>query len=97
MALNDKNYFVLLMRPTGLSGQLARSYEAIEKLLIRQMVPHKVVLAPQGSHIAQILTMIVLGDYVSYYMALDKEVEPSRTSLIDFGKFLTQGSKPDSV
>jgi len=28
---------------------------------------------------------------------LDREVEPSRTSLIDFGKFLTQGSKPNYV
>ena len=97
MALNDKNYFVLLMRPTGLSGQLARSYEAIEKLLIRQGVPHKVVLSRQESHISQLLTMIVLGDYVSYYMALDREVEPSGTSLIDFGKFLTQGSKASSA
>ena len=97
IALNGNNYFVLLMRPSGLTDQLLRSYEAIEKLLIRQRVPHKVVLAPQDSHIAQILTMIVLGDYVSYYMALDREVEPSRTSLIDFGKFLTQGSKPNSV
>ena len=54
------------------------------------------VLATRDSPLVQMLNMVVLGDYVSYYMALNREVDPSDTSLIDFGKFLTQGNPPSS-
>ena len=97
IAVNGQNYFVLLMRPHELSSQLIKSYAAIEQLLIRQRVPYRVVLATQGSPLVQILNMAILGDYVSYYMALNQEIDPSDTSLIDFGKLLTQGNPPSSA
>jgi len=96
LAVNGQNYFVLLMRPHELSSHMIKSYAAIEQLLIRQGVQYQVVLATRDSPLVQMLNMVVLGDYVSYYMALNREVDPSDTSLIDFGKFLTQGNPPSS-
>jgi glucose/mannose-6-phosphate isomerase len=45
------------------------------------------------SPLAQLLSTLVLGDYVSYYLALLKGLDPSPTPVLQLGKELITGSE----
>ena len=48
----------------------------------------------QGGPLTQMLSMIVLGDYISYYMGLLNEIDPSETPNIDQLKERLSGPGP---
>ena len=73
----------LLLKPCGLSSALADRYEALQTLLERIGAEHRVLTGCDVSPLAQLLDMMVLGDYVSYYLALLRGVDPSLTPTLD--------------
>ena len=73
----------LILKPCGLSGAAADRYEALEGLLERKEVKHRVLTGCDVSPLVQLLDMLVLGDYVSYYLALLRGVDPSPTPTLD--------------
>ncbi len=70
--------------PEGSSGH----YEVLAELLRRHTVPHRVLMGGDGSQLVQLLNMLVLGDYVSYYLAMLKGVDPSETPSLQEAKRL---------
>ena len=81
----------LLLKPRGLSDALADRYEALEELLERIDVKHRVLTGCNVSPLVQLLDMLVLGDYVSYYLALLRGIDPSPTPTLDSLKRRTAG------
>ena len=73
----------LLLKPYGLSGAAADRYEALEGLLERKEVEYRVLAGCNVSPLVQLLDMLVMGDYVSYYLALLRGVDPSPTPILD--------------
>ncbi len=85
----------LLLLPAAASMELGCRYQIVEELLTRQGIPHRRISGSAGPPLAQQLTMVLLGDYVSYYLALIRSIDPSGTPLLDLGKQLaSQASTP---
>ena len=80
--------FALLLIPASVSEELQRRYQVIEELLTRQGISYRLIASQAGPPLAQLLSMALLGDYVSYYLALTRGIDPSSTPLLDLGKQL---------
>ena len=87
-AAEGSDRLALLLLPAAASMELERRYQIVEELLDRQRIPYRRISGPAGSPLAQLLGMVLLGDYVSYYLALIKFIDPSETPLLDLGKKL---------
>ena len=78
----------LLLLPAAASAELGHRYQIVEELLAQQGIPHRRISGPAGPSLVQLLSMVLLGDYVSYYLALIRSIDPSGTPLLDLGKQL---------
>ena len=78
----------LLLLPAAAFEELGRRYRILEELLTRQGIPYRRISGSAGPPLAQMLSMVLLGDYVSYYLALIRSIDPSETPLLELGKQL---------
>lgn len=83
--LKDKLFFVLLFSPS-LPERLRYRYELTCQLLKKAGLEHEVISGKGKSILSQILSLILIGDFVSYYLALLNRIDPSPTPEIDFIK-----------
>ena len=68
----------LLLKPSLGNDPLAPHYATVEDALDRGGTPFKVLAGePEDGPLAQLLGMMALGDYVSYYLAISKGLDPS--------------------
>jgi glucose/mannose-6-phosphate isomerase len=77
---------VLLLQPKAANPDLLERYAVVEKLLKNSRFAFRTLEAIDGSPLAQSLAMLSLGDWVSYYLALLRDVDPSATPAIELGK-----------
>ena len=73
----------LLLEPNGAGGHGAARLPALANLLQARAVAHRVIPGCDGGPPAQLLDMLALGDYVSYYLALLRGVDPSPTPTLE--------------
>ena len=78
----------LILQPNTAPEESSGHYEVLAELLRRHTVPHRVLKGVDGSQLVQLLNMLVLGDYVSYYLAMLKAVDPSETPSLQEAKRL---------
>lgn len=78
----------LILQPNMAPKESSGHYEVLAELLRRHTVPHRVLKGIAGSQLAQLLNMLVLGDYVSYYLAMLTGVDPSITPSLQEAKRL---------
>ena len=84
----------VLLKPCGLTGTMADRYEALEELLDRIGVRQRILTGCAANPLVQLLDMMVLGDYVSYYLALLRGVDPSPTPTLEGLKRRAAGIDP---
>jgi glucose/mannose-6-phosphate isomerase len=77
------NQYVLLLQNDYDRRENRDRMEIMMTLFERYKVPFTEVKAEGESELAQILSQIYLGDYVSYYLALLNEVDPTPVVLIE--------------
>ena len=82
----------IILEPGTESSIHSRHHRVISETLARHEIPRKVLLGDGPSPLAQILNMLLLGDYVSYYLALLRGVDPSPNPSINAAKELLSGS-----
>ena len=82
----------LLLRPSGCGVELERRFDIAAELLQLPGAPHRVVHAPEASPLSQVLHLLALGDYTSFYLAMLRGVDPSPTPGIERGKALLDAS-----
>ena len=75
-----------LLRPRSGNPEMLERLTIVAEMLKRCGLPHRVLEAVDGPPLAQVLCMLSLGDWVSYYIALLRGIDPSRTPAIDLGK-----------
>jgi glucose/mannose-6-phosphate isomerase len=75
--------FVLYLRSPDLHPRVALHYEYSRKALAEAEVEYAEVQAEGKSALAQAMTSVLMGDYVSYYAALLNGVDPTPTTDID--------------
>jgi glucose/mannose-6-phosphate isomerase len=78
--------FVVMLHSPLLNPRNRLRYEATAKLMTRAKIKHEMVEARGASALAQMLSLILLGDYVSFYLAVLNEVDPTPIDSIDFVK-----------
>lgn len=82
---------VLVLRPNMENNALQNRYRVVTQLLTQSSIPYRVLGPVQEDPLAQMLTMLALGDYVSYYLAILHGVDPSPIPAIIQGKKLLEG------
>jgi glucose/mannose-6-phosphate isomerase len=84
---------VLILRSSLLGARNLLRYEATAKLLAKAGISYQLIEARGRSALAQMLSLVLLGDYSSFYLAILNEVDPSSTDAINFVKqYLGQSS-----
>lgn len=78
--------FVILLSSPSLHPRILMRYNVTAELLARARIAHEVVQAQGESPLSQIMSALLLGDYVSYYLAMLNEVDPSPVAAIDYLK-----------
>jgi glucose/mannose-6-phosphate isomerase len=85
--------FVILLYSASLRTQSLLRYEATAKLLTKAGIAHEFAEARGKSALAQMMSLVLLGDYSSFYLAMLNEVDPTSIDAINFIKqYLAQSS-----
>lgn len=77
---------VVLLHSTLLHQRVSVRYHLTQEILARQAIKHRMVEAPGRGSLAQMLGMVLLGDYVSFYLAILNSVDPTGVAQIDYLK-----------
>jgi glucose/mannose-6-phosphate isomerase len=77
---------VVLLRSELLSQPIQLRYEVTCQLLERAGVQYEFVDGEGTSPLSQLLSLVLFGDYVSYYLAILYRVDPSPVEVIDYLK-----------
>jgi glucose/mannose-6-phosphate isomerase len=77
---------VVMLRSSRLHGRILRRYEVTCQLLERAGISYEVVDAEGDSALSHLLSLVLFGDYVSYYLALLNRTDPTPVEAIDFLK-----------
>jgi glucose/mannose-6-phosphate isomerase len=78
--------FVFLLHSSALRPRSLLRYEATAKLLAKAGIAHEFIEARGESALAQVMSLVLLGDYASFYLAILNEVDPTSTDAINFVK-----------
>ena len=78
--------FAVLLVPGHLHPRTRLRYEITHSLLERDAISWRTLEGRGESPLSQMLSTILLGDYVSYYLALVQGINPSPVSVIDYVK-----------
>jgi glucose/mannose-6-phosphate isomerase len=78
--------FVLMLRSSLLNPRNLLRFEATSQLLTRAGIAFHWVEAEGKSALAQVLGLVLLGDYASFYLSMLNEIDPTSTNAIDFVK-----------
>lgn len=74
--------FVVYLTSPDLHPRVALHFAFSQRMLTEAGVPYEEVKAEGRGGLAQAMTSVLFGDYVSYYLALVNEVDPSPTTPI---------------
>jgi glucose/mannose-6-phosphate isomerase len=77
---------VLMLRSFSLNQRNLLRYEVTSKLLAKAGIVYEFVEARGQSALAQVLSLVLLGDYASFYLSMLNEVDPTATDAINFVK-----------
>ncbi|MBI4340298.1 MAG: bifunctional phosphoglucose/phosphomannose isomerase [Chloroflexi bacterium] len=75
--------YVVLLHSYLLHRRVSAKYAAVEDLLMQQGVAYRQLDGVGDSALAHLLSSVLLGDYVSYYLAILNGVDPASQDVID--------------
>ena len=78
-----KNQHIVLLKNSYDHPENRIRMEIMTELFDEHHVPHSAVSAQGETELAQILSQIYFGDYVSYYLALANKLDPTPVELIE--------------
>ena len=77
---------VVLLRSPRLPERLLLRYRITSQLLKQVNIPHQFVDGYGITPLTQMMSLVLFGDYVSYYLAILNQIDPSPVEAIDFLK-----------
>lgn len=78
--------FVIFLRSPSLHPRVLMRYHITSEILQRAGIRYQIVEAKGESPLSQMMSLVVFGDYASYYLALLNQADPSPVSTIDYLK-----------
>lgn len=89
--------FVVLLHSALFSPRSRLHYEATAELLAESAISHELVEAVGETALAQVMSLVLFGDYVSLYLAMLNETDPTPLEAVDFVKgYLARFDAADS-
>jgi glucose/mannose-6-phosphate isomerase len=89
--------FLVLLHSALLHPRSLLHYEATASLLVQKGIRHEFVEATGKSALAQVMSLVMLGDYLSCYIAILNRSDPAPIDSIDFVKsYLARFTKESS-
>ena len=82
----NRHVCVAMLESPSLSPRVRLRYDVTQKLLDRAGIEYRRISAPGRSQVAQMMGLILLGDYVSYYLAILNGERPTPVDAIDYLK-----------
>jgi len=77
---------VLMLRSSSIHPRSLLRYEVTAQLLARAGIAYEFVEARGKSPLVQVLSLVLLGDYASFYLSMLNEVDPTSTDAINLVK-----------
>ena len=77
---------VVLLRSPSLQQRTQLRYQVTCQLLDRAKVSYQIVDGDGTSPLSQMMSLVLFGDYVSYYLAILYKIDPSPVKAIDYLK-----------
>ena len=77
---------IIFLRSELLSQRIKLRFEVTSELLKRAGVSHYFVDGKGKSPLSQMMSLVLFGDYVSYYLAILNEINPTSIEAIDYLK-----------
>jgi glucose/mannose-6-phosphate isomerase len=77
---------VFMLRSSSLHPRILLRYDITAKLLDKAGITYEFAEARGKSALAQMLSLVLLGDYASFYLSMLNEVDPTSTDAINFVK-----------
>jgi glucose/mannose-6-phosphate isomerase len=77
---------VVFLRSPGFNERIKLRYEITAELLKRAGVAHEFVDSEGVSPLAQMMSLIMMGDFTSYYLAILYKTDPTPVKVIDYLK-----------
>jgi glucose/mannose-6-phosphate isomerase len=81
-----RNTIVILLNSELLHERVKLRFQITQNLLQKAGIDYQVVSGHGKSDLSQMMNLVFLGDYVSYYLAMLNRVDPSPVKSIDFLK-----------
>ena len=78
--------FVVLLRCPSIHPRTLIRYQVTSELLEQNGVSHQIIDSHGESELSQMMSLVFLGDWVSYYLAILYEVDPTPIKAIDYLK-----------
>ena len=79
-------FIVVMLTSDSLSPRIKLRYDITKHLLKEAGVEFQTVSVPRHGKIAEMLDMILMGDYVSFYLAILNQTDPGPVHTIDYLK-----------
>jgi glucose/mannose-6-phosphate isomerase len=77
---------VVMLRSTRLPERIRLRYQITCQLLEKARVSYQIVDGQGKYPLSQIMSLVLFGDYTSYYLAMLYKTDPSPVKAIDFLK-----------
>jgi glucose/mannose-6-phosphate isomerase len=74
---------VVLLHSASLHPRISTRYHVTGEILTKAGIKHKRIEATGRSPLAQMIGLVLLGDYVSYYLAMLNRTDPMPVQVID--------------
>ncbi len=78
--------YVALLRCPSLHHRILIRYQVTSELLKQHSISHRIIDSQGGNELSQMMSLIFLGDWVSYYLAILYNIDPSPVKAIDYLK-----------
>jgi glucose/mannose-6-phosphate isomerase len=82
----NKNVLVLLLRCQSLHPRVLLRYQVTGELLDQNNIEHEFIDNNGGNILADMMSAVLMGDWVSYYLAILNGIDPTPVPEIDFLK-----------
>ncbi len=81
-----KQVYVVLLRSPSFPPPILRRYEVTAEILTKFDIKHKIVDSQGESELSQMMGLVFLGDWVSYYLSILYEIDPTPVGAINYLK-----------
>jgi len=82
----EMKVLVVLLRSPKFDPRIRLRYQVTCELLAQRNISYEIIDAEGESPLSQMLSLILFGDYVSYYLALLYQTDPTPVTAIDYLK-----------